>query len=149
MFDLSQYRKVYVPSLTNSPEEITIIDNANYPIKLSENRMSLTKDGKHSTHAPNPVVFPYSSEWYNKLKPLYPNLEPYKDEAKDLLALLEERVDSVACRVSDVSYEDARKNGIVVFKDYKGEGLYFIPINPFTLEECKTVEDYFKVPSRN
>ena len=53
----------------------------------------------------------------------------------------------MACRVSNVSYEDARKNGILVFKDYKGEGLYFVPVNPFTLEECKTFEDYFKVAS--
>lgn len=148
MFDLTKYTKVYVPSLSNSPIEIEILDKEKfYPIKLSENRMSLTKDGKHSTHAANPVVFPYSQEWYDKIKSIYPDLEPYKDETKELLNLLEQQVDSVACRVSNVSYEDARKNGIVVFKAFKGEGLYFIPINPFTLEECKTVEDYFKVPS--
>ena len=148
MFDLTKYTKVYVPSLSNSPIEIEILDKEkSYPIKLSENRMSLTKDGKHSTHAANPVVFPYSQEWYDKIKSIYPDLEPYKDETKELLNLLEQQVSSVACLVSNVSYKDARKNGILVFKDYKGEGLYFIPINPFTLEECKTVEDYFKVPS--
>ena len=148
MFDLTEYTKVYVPALSNSPKEIAILDEEKfYPIKLLENRMSLTKDGKHSTHAANPVVYPYSQEWYDKLKSLYPDLEPYKDGNKELLNLLEQQVDSVACKISSVSYEDARENGIVVFKDYKGEGIYFVPINPFTLEECKTVEDYFKVPS--
>ena len=149
MFDLTKYTKVYVPSLTNSPKEIAIIAKEKiYPIKLAEHHMSLTKDGKHSVNASNPVIFPYTKEWYEKLKVVYPDLEPYKDEAKELLNLLEQQVDSVACKASNVSYEDARKNGIVVFKDYKGEGVYFVPINPFTLEECKTVEDYFKVPSR-
>lgn len=149
MFDLTKYTKVYAPALNNSPIEIEILDKEKfYPIKLSENRMSLTKDGKHSTHASNPVVFPYSQEWYEKLKVVYPNLEPYKDDPKELLDLLEQQVSSVACRVSNISYDDARKNGITGFKDYKGENLYFIPINPFTLKECKTVEDYFKVPSR-
>ena len=148
MFDLTKYTKVYVPSLTNSPKEIEVIAKEKiYPIKLAEHHMSLTKDGKHSVNAPNPVIFPYTQEWYDKLKSIYPDLQPYKDEPKELLALLEKQVDSVACRVSNVSYKDARKNGILVFKDYKGEGLYFVPVNPFTLEECKTVEDYFKVPS--
>ena len=148
MFDLTQYTKVYVPSFSNSPIEIEILDKEKfYPIKLSENRMSLTKDGKHSTHAANPVVFPYSQEWYDKIKSIYPDLEPYKDDPKELLDLLEQQVNSVACRVSNASYKDARKNGVLVFKDYKGEGLYFIPVNPYTLEPCKTVEDYFKTPS--
>ena len=148
MFDLTKYTKVYAPALSNSPKEIEILDKEKfYPIKLSENNMSLTKDGKHSTHAANPVVFPYSQEWYDKIKSVYPDLEPYKDEAKELLNLLEQQVKSVACRASHVSYEDARKNGILVFKDYVGECVYFVPINPFTLEECKTVEDYFKDPS--
>lgn len=149
MFDLTQYTKVYVPSLTNSPEEITIIDNANYPIKIPNNHIGLTKDGKHSIHAANPIVFPYSQEWYDKIKSVYPDLEPYQDETKELLDLLEQQVKSVACRVSRTSYEEACKNGYVVFKNevFEGNFTYFVPVNPYTLEPCKTVEDYFKVPS--
>ena len=150
MFDLTKNTKVYAPALSNSPIEIEILDKEKfYPIKLSENNMSLTKDGKHSTHAPNPVVFPYSQEWYDKIKSIYPDLKPYEDTNKELLNLLEQQVDSVACRASYVSYEDARKNGYVVFKNtaFEGSFTYFVPVNPYTLEPCKTVEDYFKVPS--
>ena len=150
MFDLTQYTKAYVPSCTNSVREIAFLGKNNgYPIHIVDEHLTVTADGKNFPHDDNPIVFPYSQEWYDKLKVAYPNLEPYKDETKELLNLLEQQVDSVACRVSNVSYEDARKKGIVAFKDYKGEEVYFVPINPFTLEECKTVEDYFKVPSRN
>ena len=150
MFDLTKYTKVYAPTLSDSPKEIELVKKEKiYPIKLVDSHLVFTKKGKYSVKDSNPIIFPYTQEWYEKLKVVYPDLEPYKDDNKELLNLLEQQVDSVACRVSNVSYEDVRKNGIVVFKDYKGEGLYFIPINPFTLEECKTVEDYFKVPSRN
>ena len=148
MFDLTQYNKVYVPSLSNSSKGFRAIQRGNgHLICIKGESLIVTENGKLSHYADNPMVFPYTQEWYEKLKLVYPDLEPYKDEAKDLLTLLEERVSSVACKVSNVSYDDARKNGITVFKDYKGENLYFIVINPFTLEECKTVEDYFKVPS--
>ena len=148
MFDLTQYRKVYEPTLSDSPKEIEIVHKEKiYPIKLVHSHLVFTKNGKYSVKDPNPVIFPYSQEWYEKLKVVYPNLEPYKDVAKELLNLLEQQVSSVTCLVSNISYDDARKNGIVVVKDFKGEGVYFVPINPYTLEECKTVEDYFKIPS--
>ena len=150
MFDLTQYTKVYAPTLSDSPKEIELVHKEKiYPIKLVGSHVVFAKNGKYSVKDPNPAIFPYTQEWYDKLKVVYPNLEPYKDDNKELLNLLEQQVNRVACRVSNISYEDARKNGIVVFKDYKGEGLYFIPINPFTLEEANTVEDYFKVPSYN
>ena len=148
MFDLTKYTKVYVPSFSNSPKEFRAIKRGNgHLIYIKGECLSVTEDGKLTRYHDNPIVFPYSQEWYEKLKAVYPDLEPYKDDNRELLDLLEQQVKSVACKISNVSYEDARKNGIVVFKDYKGEGLYFIPINPFTLEECKTVEDYFKTPS--
>ena len=150
MFNLTKYTKVYAPLLSNSPIEIEILDKEKiYPTKLSENNMTLTKDGRHSTNAPNPVVFPYSQECYDKIKSVYPDLEPYKDEYNELIKLLEQRVESVACRVSRTSYEEACKNGYVVFKNmaFEGSFTHFVPVNPYTLEPCKTVEDYFKTPS--
>ena len=148
MFDLTKYTKVYVPSFSNSPKEFSAIKRGNGQLICIESEaLTVTEDGKLFNYHDNSIVFPYSKEWYEKLKVVYPDLEPYKDDNKKLLNLLEQQVNSVACKVSNVSYEDAHKNGVVVFKDYKGEGLYFIPINPFTLEEAKTVEDYFKVPS--
>ena len=65
----------------------------------------------------------------------------------ELIKLLEQQVSLVACRISDKSYEDARKKGILVFKESNFKNIYYIPINPFTLQECKTVEDYFTIPS--
>ena len=148
MFDLTQYTKVYVPSISNSPKKFRAIKYGNgHLICIKGEVLSVTGDGKLSSYHDNPTAFPYTQEWYDKLKVVYPDLEPYKDETKKLLNLLKQQVKLVACRFSYVSYEDAHKNGVVVFKDFKGEGVYFVPVNPFTLEECKTVEDYFKVPS--
>ena len=149
MFDLTQYTKVYVPSLSNSPKEIKILHkDEGHPIYISDSFMTVSKDGKNLTN-PNPIAFPYTQEWYDKLKVVYPALEPYKDEYKELLNLLEKQIKSVACRVSRTSYEEACKNGYVVFKNtaFEGNFTYFVPVNPYTLEPCKTVEDYFKVPS--
>lgn len=149
MFDLTKYTKVYVPSISNSPKEFRIInEGTQYPILIGD-IISATKDGKNHFTNPNPIVFPYTQEWYDKLKGIYPDLEPYKDDVKGLLNLLEQQIDSVACRVSSSSYEDACKNNVVVFKGsvYEANGIYFVPVNPYTLEPCKTFEDYFKVPS--
>ena len=148
MFDLTQYTKAYAPSFTNLVREITLLQGANgYPIRLRDDHLTVTSDGKDSPREDNPIVFPYTQEWYDKLKVVYPDLEPYKDDPKELIKLLEQRVSSVACRISDKSYEDARKRGIVVFKECEFKNVYYIPINPFTLKECKTVEDYFTIPS--
>ena len=150
MFDLTQYTKVYVPSFSNSPKEFTVIKGGNgHLICINGEALSVTEDGKLSHYHDNPIVFPYSQEWYDKLKIIYPDLEPYKDEYNELINLLEQQVDSVACRVSRTSYEEACKNGYVVFKNtaFEGSFTYFVPVNPYTLEPCKTVEDYFKTPS--
>ena len=150
MFDLTQYTKVYAPTLSDSPKEIELVHKEKiYPIKLVGSHVVFAKNGKYSVKDPNPAIFPYTQEWYDKLKVVYPNLEPYKDEYNELLNLLEQQVDSVACRVSKTSYEEACKNGYVVFKNtvFEGSFTYFVPVNPYTLEPCKTVEDYFKVPS--
>ena len=150
MFDLTQYTKVYVPSCTNSVREIAFLGKNNgYPIHIVDEHLTVTADGKNFPHDDNPIAFPYSQEWYEKLKVVYLNLEPYKDEYNELIKLLEQRVESVACRVSRTSYEEACKNGYVVFKNtaFEGNFTYFVPVNPYTLEPCKTVEDYFKVPS--
>ena len=153
MFDLTQYTKAYAPSFTNSAKKINFIKNHNgYPIQLMDTNdtdIIVTSNGKNFHHDANPIVFPYSQEWYDKLKVVYPNLEPYKDDYKELLELLEKRIVNVACKVSRESYEDARKNNVIVFKGsvYRTNGLYFVPVNPYTLEPCKTVEDYFTIPS--
>ena len=150
MFDLTQYTKVYVPSFSNSPKEFTAIKHDNgHLICLISEALSVTENGKLTPYHDNPTVFPYTQEWYDKLKTVYPDLEPYKDDPKELLNLLEQQVSSVACRVSRTSYEEACKNGYVVFKNtaFEGSFTYFVPVNPYTLEPCKTVEDYFKVPS--
>lgn len=150
MFDLTKYTKAYAPSFTNSAREITFLEKNNgFPIRLQEEHVTVTSEGKNYHNDANPIVFPYSQEWYDKLKVVYPNLEPYKDDYNELIKLLEQRVESVACRVSITSYEEACKNGYVVFKNtaFEGSFTYFVPVNPYTLEACKTVEDYFKVPS--
>lgn len=150
MFDLTQYTKAYVPSYSNSSKEITLLeDNNEYPIRIRDVHLIVTLEGKDSPLDDNPIVFPYSQEWYDKLKSAYPNLEPYKDEYNELIKLLEQRVEQVACRVSRTSYEEAYKNGYVVFKNtaFEGSFTYFVPVNPYTLEPCKTVEDYFIIPS--
>ena len=150
MFDLTQYTKAYAPSFSNSAKEVTFLKNNNgYPIRIKDEHLTVTSDGKNYPHDDNPIVFPYSQEWYDKLKLAYPNLEPYKDDPKEILKLLEQQVSRVACRISNKSYEDARKSAVMIFKDYESKDIYYIPINPFTLKECKTVEDYFTLPSVN
>lgn len=150
MFDLTQYTKIYIPSISNSPKEFSVIKGGNgQSICIKGEALFVTEDGKLSRYHDNPIAFPYSKEWYEKLKVVYPDLEPYKDGYKELLTLLEQQVKSVACRVSRTSYEEACKNGYVVFKNtaFEGSFTYFVPVNPYTLEPCKTFEDYFKVPS--
>ena len=150
MFDLTQYTKVYVPSFSNSPKEFTALKRDNgYAICIKGEALDVTEDGKLTHYHDNPIVFPYTQEWYDKLKVVYPDLEPYKDEYKELLNLLEKQIKSVAGRVSRTSYEEACKNDYVVFKNtaFEDNFTYFVPVNPYTLEPCKTVEDYFKVPS--
>ena len=150
MFDLTRYTKVYVPSISNSPKEFRVIKHSNGQfICIKGEVLSVAENGKVYPCQDNPVAFPYSQEWYEKLKVVYPNLEPYKDEYNELIKLLEQRVESVTCRVSRTSYEEACKNGYVVFKNmaFEGSFTYFVPVNPYTLEPCKTVEDYFIIPS--
>lgn len=152
MFDLTQYTKVYVPSLTNSPEEITIVDNANYPIKILNNHIGLTKDGKHSIHAPNPVLFPYSKEWYNKLKTVYPNLKPYEPDYRSVIKSILANAKTVVCKKSSISHNEAIKNNTLVFVDVDTElfkDTYYVAVNPFTLEVCESDTDYFTMPNIN
>ena len=151
MFDLTQYTKVYAPALGNSPKEIEILDKEKfYPIKLSENRMSLTKDGKHSTHASNPVVFPYSQEWYDKLKVVYPDLKPYVVDYRAIIKSILANTKTVACRKSYVNHAEAIKSGALVFVDANtqlSKDAYYVVVNPFTLEVCESAIDYFTMPN--
>lgn len=149
MFDLTQYTKAYAPSFTNSAKEITFLENnQGYPIRLKDEHLTVTLEGKNYSTDDNPIVFPYSQEWYDKLKIVYPNLEPYKDETKDLFNLLQQKVNVIACKISKTSYQDALQHGYVCFKHKKSDdSFYYVPINPYTLKPCKTVEDYFTIPS--
>ena len=150
MFDLTKYTKVYAPTLSNSPIEIEILDKEKfYPIKLSENRMSLTKDGKHSTHAPNPVVFPYTQEWYDKIKSIYPDLEPYVVDYRAVIKNILANCDVVVCKMSYDSFDNAIASN-AVFATHRNtilnDSIYYVPVNPYTLKPCNSDMDYYVLP---
>lgn len=150
MFDLTKYTKVYAPALSNSPKEIEILDKEKfYPIKLSENHMSLTKDGKHSTHAPNPVVFPYSQEWYDKLKVVYPDLKPYVVDYRAVIKAILANCDAVVCKVSYIGFDNAITGGDIATirrNTILSDNLYYVPVNPYSLKPCNSDTDYYVLP---
>lgn len=82
--------KVYCPKVSNKALTLENTECSKYSVKISlESGMirSFMIDGKHFHLDLNPSIFPATQEWYEKLVPVYPDLEkpPKKKSRKRLL----------------------------------------------------------------
>ena len=151
--------KFYVPTVSNKPLKCTDVDSDEFCIEIDDNFWVNTNG--HTDDSPNPVVFPYTEKWYKTLSPTAPNLEAYDDSPEpdynQVFLELCKSVSKVISFGSDNSYDDAIKN-LETFIEYDGENAiyaerrksywkYNVPVNPYTFSVCKTVADYFEVPS--
>ncbi len=139
----------YAPTISNEPVVCANTDDSSSPIYIEEIGEWYKEDGC-SDESANPILFPYTQESYDKLVVIYPNIEPYKaDKTFNYNALCEELlkiVDTITVKQSDDSFEDAidydtepkLESDLSYYK-------FNVPINPFTSQPCKTVNDYFEV----
>ncbi len=134
-----EYSNNLLVLVSNEDSEGNIDDT--YPFKIP-NRDSYTKDGKRLYGNKNPSIFPESM--YESLKLVYPDLNnesnldvTYKEVYNILLNILP----GVLCAVSDVSIENALNSAIRI-RDNNDDWEYYVPINPYSLKPCKTVEEY-------
>lgn len=134
-----EYSNNLLVLVSNEDSEGNIDDT--YPFKIP-NRDSYTEDGKRLNGCKNPSIFPESM--YESLKLVYPDLnnEPTLDAIyKEVYNILLNILPGVLCGVSDVSIENALDSAIRV-RHNNDDWEYYIPINPYSLKPCKTVEEY-------
>ena len=134
-----EYSNNLIVLVSNEDSEGNIDDT--YPFKIP-NRDSYTEDGKRLYGNKNPSIFPESM--YESLKLVYPDLnnEPNLDAIyKEVYNILLNILPGVLCAVSDVSIENALNSAIRI-RDNNDDWEYYIPINPYSLKPCKTVEEY-------
>ena len=147
MYLFQNYEKVFCPEYSNNL--LVLIPNADtdgevddtYSFKLN-GLDSYTKEGKRLASAQNPSILPESM--YESLKLVYPNLSnevildtTYSEVYNVLLSILP----GVLCGVSDISVENALDSSIRI-RDNSDNWGYYVPINPYSLKPCKTVEEY-------
>jgi hypothetical protein len=139
----------YAPTISNTPVVCSAIDESESPIYIEESRLWYKENGCYQGSA-NPILFPYTQESYDKLVVIYPNLKPYEaDKTFNYNALCEQLlkiVDTIIVRQSDDSFEDAIE--YAVEPKLESDMSYYkfnVPINPFTREPCKTVNEYFEI----
>ena len=139
----------YAPTISNQPVVCANADKSSYPIYIEETGEWYKEDGC-SDESANPILFPYTQESYDKLVMIYPNIEPYKATKtlnyNSLCEQLLEIVDTILVKQSDASFE----NAIDYDTDPKMESdisyyKFNVPVNPFTNQPCKTVNEYFEI----
>lgn len=156
MFNLKHYNAVYYPAKSNQPLNILVDydldDEDGYPVTVTGQIYTFTLDGKYHENDENPVLFPYSSEWYKKLKAVYPNLKPYEPDYRSVIKSILTNAKTVICKKSSISHQEAIKNSTLVFVDEDTQlfkDTYYVAVNPFTLEVCESDMDYFTIPNIN
>ena len=156
MFNLKNYNAVYYPAKSNEPLNIFVDldddDEDGYPVTVTDQIDTFALDGKYLETDENPVLFPYSSAWYNKLKAVYPNLKPYEPDYHNVIKSILTNAKTVVCKKSSISHQEAIKNNTLVFVDVDTElfkDTYYVAVNPFTLEVCESDMDYFTMPNIN
>ena len=147
MYIFKNNEKVFFPEYSN--DLLLLISNEDsdgnvddtYPFKIP-NCNSFTEDGKRLIGCKNPSIFPESM--YESLKLVYPDLSnessldvTYNEVYSVLLNILP----GVLCGASDVSVENALDSAICIRNENISLG-YYVPINPYSLKPCKTVEEY-------
>lgn len=154
--DLKVRDKVYAPTLSKKPLTVKEVrEDMSYRCVLNDEYIDLTvmENGKLYKRAPQPVCFPYTQEWYEKLVVVYPGIEPFKNdaEAKNYIQVLRElfeRFKLVSAVYSDVDLptcpEVIRVNVAFCSEDFLDMYEYVVPVNPYTLKPCASIEDYLK-----
>ena len=150
MFDLTKYTKVYVPTLSDSPKEIELVKKEKiYPIKLVDSHIIFSKNGKYSVKDPNPSIFPYTQEWYDKLKVVYPDLKPYATDYHAVIKNILANSPMVVCKFSYIGFDKAITSDTIVtiHRDkILNDNTYYVPVNPYTLKPCNSATDYYVLP---
>ena len=147
MYLFKNHEKVFCPEYSNSL--LVLLPNADtdgevddtYPFKIT-GLDSYTEEGKRLCSAQNPSIFPESM--YESLKLVYPDLsnEPILDTVyNEVYNILLTILPGVLCGVSDISAENALDSSIRI-RDNNATWAYYVPINPYSLKPCKTVEEY-------
>lgn len=156
MFNLKDFNTVYYPAKSNEPLKITVDydldDEDGYPVRVTGQCDTFSLDGKYHEMDVNPVLFPYSGVWYNKLKAIYPDLQPYEPDYRSVIKSILANAKTVVCKKSYVNHAEAIKKGTLVFVDADTQlfkDAYYVAINPFTLEVCDSDADYFSMPNIN
>lgn len=156
MFNLKDFNTVYYPTKSNEPLKILVDydldDEDGYPVTVAGQTDTFALDGKYHENDENPVLFPYSSEWYNKLKAVYPNLRPYEPDYRSVIKSILTNAKTVVCKKSSISHQEAIKNSTLIFVDSDTQlfkDTYYVAVNPFTLEVCDSDIDYFTIPNIN
>lgn len=164
-FRLKAGDPVYYPRVSNEIlstigyEDNKGIDHA-YPIRLEREKClieSFTTDGKVYSFDANPVVFPATQEWYEKLVHLYPDLErpPVKKSSAEILqAMLDDGYFRIPCYVSDIDSEPRNDLSVVLLIGINTEGLFPYQCvgsqhgsmwrfaHPFDVKTGKVIVDY-------
>ena len=156
MFNLRNYIAVYYPAKSNKPLNIVVDldldDEDGFPVRVTSQSDNFSLDGKYLDTDVNPRIFPYSSEWYNKLKAVYPDLQPYEPDYHNVIKSILTNAKTVVCRKSCVNHAEAIESGALVFVDADtqlSQDVYYVAVNPFTLEVCDSGIDYFAMPNIN
>ena len=147
--NLDQNSLVYFPVKSNKPLELKkslTLPNM-FKIEVDSKEFIITNEGKLSEKDIHPNVFPYTLSWFNILSTLYPSLEPYKSEKyfydyNSVVKNLFQIHKHVLCVTSSVDYQHALCEPISIkhsFETFK----FHVPINPYTLKPCKTIQEYY------
>ena len=147
MYLFKNHEKVFCPEYSNTL--LVLLPNADadgevhdtYPFKIN-GLGSYTKEGKRLVAAINASIFPESM--YESLKLVYPDLSnelPLDIIYTEVYAILLSILPGVLCCVSDISVENALDSTIRI-RDGNDGWTYCVPVNPYSLKPCKTVEEY-------
>ena len=153
MFDLKNYNAVYYPAKSNQPLNILVDydldDEDGYPVRVPGQCDNFSLDGKYLDTDVNPRIFPYSSEWYNKLKTVYPDLQPYAPDYRAIIKNILANCNVVVCKMSYDSFDNAIASN-AVFATHRNtilnDSIYYVPVNPYTLKPCNSDMDYYMLP---
>ena len=153
MFDLKNYNAAYYPTKSNKPLNIAVDldldDEDGCPVRVPGQSDTFSLDGKYLATDVNPHIFPYSSEWYNKLKTIYPDLQPYVPDYRAIIKNNLANCDTVICKVSYDSFDNAIANSsvFIIYKDtILSDSNYYVPVNPYSLKPCNSDTDYYVLP---
>ena len=147
--NLDQNSLVYFPIKSNKPLELkkSLSFSDMFIIEVDSKEFLVTNEGKMSIKDKYPSVFPYTLDWFNTLLTLYPSLEPYKEDKyfydyNSVTKILFQIHKHVLCVVSPIDYQHALCEPISMkhsFETFK----FHVPINPYTLKPCKTIQEYY------